>query len=169
MIEIDNRQDKILITDDVLKAIEKSIITALKYEGFDLPYEISVIITDNDNIKQINNEFRKLNKETDVLSFPLLHFSYTDGYIFDKNRILDSDLDLINPETNEILLGDIIISMEKAYSQAEEYGHSLIRETAFLTVHSVLHLLGYDHEIEADRLIMRNKEEEILENMQIFR
>jgi probable rRNA maturation factor len=86
-----------------------------------------------------------------------------------KNGVPGTDFEDTNPENGAVLLGDIVISMEMAYSQADEYGHSIHREIAFLTVHSVLHLLGYDHEIDEDRFIMRNKEEEILKAMKLFR
>jgi probable rRNA maturation factor len=165
MIEIDNKQIAIQITEEINKTIKNAIEEALKYENFLKPYEVSVLITDNTGIQEINSEFRHINKATDVLSFPMLnneHGSY-------KNGEIETSFEDINPESGEILLGDIVISIEKAYSQAEEYGHSTLRELAFLTVHSVLHLLGYDHEFDEDRIIMRNKEEEILDTMKLSR
>lgn len=159
MIEFDNRQDKIEFSDDIKNIIEKSIDFSLKYENFLKEYEVSVVITDNEGIKEINKQFRNIDKETDVLSFPML----------DNKVIDDFDFEDINPLTGEVILGDIVISLEKAKSQANEYGHSFEREIAFLTVHSTLHLLGYDHEKDEDRIIMRNKEESILENMGFVR
>jgi probable rRNA maturation factor len=165
MIEIENRQNSIDITEEINNTISDAIEEALLYEKFQDPFDISVIITDNPGIKAINLEFRNIDRETDVLSFPLLN--YEDGpYEYDKFEASDED---INPENGAVLLGDIVISIEKAYSQAAEYGHSFSREIAFLVVHSVLHLLGYDHEIEEDKVIMRNKEENILNTMMLFR
>lgn len=158
MIDFDNRQKKIDFTEEMMNLIEKSIRSALKYENFTKASEISVVITDNEGIRDINREFRNIDKETDVLSFPMLEF---EGNYAEDNEI-EIGLEDTNPETGDVILGDIVISLEKALSQANEYGHSFERELSFLTVHSVLHLLGYDHEIESDRVIMRGKEEEIL-------
>jgi probable rRNA maturation factor len=165
MIEFDNRQEKMDFNDNIKSIIEKTIEYALNYEGFNKPYEISVVITDNEGIREINREFRNIDKETDVLSFPMLEFE--DDYV-EKGEI-EVEVEDLNPESGEVVLGDIVISLEKAKSQAEEYGHSYEREIAFLTVHSVLHLLGYDHEQEDDRVIMRSKEESILTKLGFLR
>ncbi|MCX7883888.1 MAG: rRNA maturation RNase YbeY [Caloramator sp.] len=161
MIEFDNRQNIIEFNDGIKNLIEKSINTALEYEKFTKPFEINVILTDNDGIKNINKEYRFIDKETDVLSFPMLDFKF-----YEKK---DIDLSDVNIETGEVVLGDIVLSLQKAQSQAIEYGHSIEREIAFLTVHSVLHLLGYDHEIENDRIIMRDREEKILYKLGLIR
>ena len=109
-------------------------------------YEISISIVDNVEIRLLNREYRNIDKETDVLSFPL------------------------NDEFGDIpMLGDIIISGEKALEQSIEYGHSLIREMAYLTVHSMFHLMGYDHMVDEDKAIMRNKEKKVMNNIGIFR
>lgn len=132
-------------------AVEESLL----FERFEKECEISVSIVDNKEIQQINQQFRNINHPTDVLSFPQL--------TFEENE---------KPETNEkgeILLGDIILSIEKAKSQAQEYGHVLKREIAFLTVHSMLHLLGYDHMTEQEEKEMFDKQEKILEKMNIPR
>lgn len=164
MIIFDNNQDRIEFTDEMKALIERTINGALKHEKFEKLYEISFLLTDNSGIRQINREHRKIDKETDVLSFPMLEFK--DGYY--KGQ-LELNIDDMNPDTGEVVLGDIVISIEKAAVQAEEYGHSLEREMAFLTTHSILHLLGHDHEIEADRVIMRRKEEEILDELGLYR
>ena len=166
MIEIDNRQDKIKISEDINTIIDSAIDFALKYEDFDKPYEVSVVITDNNGIRNINREFRKINRDTDVLSFPMIEYKevHHGGNNVERNNFEDT-----NPQTGEVILGDIVISIEKAFAQADEYGHSIMREVAFLTVHSVLHLLGYDHELNDDMLIMRKKEEDILNIMKLFR
>ena len=166
MIEIDNRQDKIKISEDINTIIDSAIDFALKYEDFDKPYEVSVVITDNNGIRNINREFRKINRDTDVLSFPMIEYKevHHGGNNVERNNFEDT-----NPQTGEVILGDIVISIEKAFAQADEYGHSIMREVAFLTVHSVLHLLGYDHELNDDMIIMRKKEEDILNIMKLFR
>ena len=111
------------------KLIEKVISEALRYEGVNDNTEVSVTIVDNEEIRKINNKFRNIDRATDVLSFPLIDFD---------NESLPDD-------GSKIYLGDIIISIERAKEQAKEYGHSIDREIGFLTAHSMLHLLGYDH------------------------
>ncbi|SKA85939.1 probable rRNA maturation factor [Caloramator quimbayensis] len=164
MIEFDNRQNIIDFNDEIKNLIEKSINTALEFEKFTKPFEINVILTDNDGIKKINREYRFIDKETDVLSFPMLDFKF-----FEKKDIDINDINDFNIETGEAVLGDIVLSLQKAQSQAIEYGHSIEREIAFLTVHSVLHLLGYDHEEDSDRIIMREREEKILDKLGLIR
>jgi probable rRNA maturation factor len=164
MIIFDNTQDKIEFNDEMKLLIERTIKGALEHEKFEKPYEISFLITDNSGIREINREHRKIDRETDVLSFPMLEFKT--GYY--KGQI-ELNVDDLNPDTGEVVLGDIVISIEKATAQAEEYGHSLEREMAFLTVHSILHLLGHDHEVEDDRVIMRKKEVEILNELGLYR
>lgn len=165
MIEFDNRQQKVDFTSNIKEIIEKSAAHALEHEGFNKAYELSVVITDNEGIREINKEFRQIDKETDVLSFPML--DYDDGY-YDEGEI-EIGFEDINPLSGEVVLGDIVISLEKALEQAEDFGHSPEREISFLTVHSILHLLGYDHENEEDRTIMRCKEEEILNDLGLRR
>ncbi|MCX7950449.1 MAG: rRNA maturation RNase YbeY [Clostridiales bacterium] len=161
MIEVDNRQNKFEITQDLINLIEKTIDESLKFEKFNLNYEISVVLTDNEEIRQINKLYRGIDRDTDVLSFPMLE--YDEGY--EEDGDIEVDFEDLNPETGGVVLGDIVVSLEKARQQAEEYGHSFERELSFLIVHSVLHLLGYDHENDSDRAIMREKEENILSNL----
>lgn len=146
-ILIDNRTEE-AFSLELSQTIEKIIIDSLAYEGFEMPCEVSVSFVDNEEIHQINRQFRDIDRATDVLSFPLLTFE--EGEIPDLN------------EKEEVLLGDIIISLERAREQAEEYGHSLKREIAFLTAHSMLHLLGYDHMEEEEEKEMFAKQREIL-------
>ncbi len=128
--------------------IRKSCNATLKYEGMEEQYEVDVSIVNDDTIKEMNHEFRNIDSSTDVLSFPLGQ----DG-VYDKN-----------PETDLFMLGDIVISIDHALHQADLYGHSLEREIAFLTVHSMLHLLGYDHVNGGlEQTVMREKEEAILD------
>ncbi|MFV0315035.1 MAG: rRNA maturation RNase YbeY [Anaerotignum sp.] len=144
---MDNRTEEIFSVE-LSDVIEKLIRQSLEYEGFEKPCEVSVSIVDDKEIRQINNQFRNIDRATDVLSFPLLTFEA--GEVFDLN------------EKDEVLLGDIIISLERAREQALEYGHSLKREVAFLTAHSMLHLLGYDHMEEEEEKEMFAKQNEIL-------
>ncbi|TDT51095.1 rRNA maturation RNase YbeY [Fonticella tunisiensis] len=163
MIEFDNRQTRIDFSKELESLIEKSVEAVLALENFNKEYELSVVLTDDAGIKEINREFRNIDKATDVLSFPMLDFE--EGY-YDEE---DMDIEDLNPDSGAVVLGDMVISLERAKSQSEEYGHTFEREVAYLTVHSILHLLGYDHEREEDRLIMRSKEEEILGRLGISR
>ncbi|EYE88122.1 heat-shock protein [Fervidicella metallireducens AeB] len=158
-------EDKFLFTKEIKNLIQKSIQSALKHENFNYPYEINIIITNNEGIRKYNWEFRKKDSATDVLSFPMLFFK--DGYFNGNN--LDINVENTNPDSGEVILGDMILSIERASEQALEYNHSLEREIAFLTVHSILHLLGHDHETEEERKLMRTKEEEILNSMNLVR
>lgn len=140
------------------KVISDVIDAALAFA--DCPYEceINILLTGNDAIKEINNEQRNINNSTDVLSFPLVNY-ITPG---DFSVVEENSFDYFNPETGELLLGDIVISMDKVYEQAELYNHSRTRELAFLVAHSMLHLFGYDHMDDAERIHMENLQEEIL-------
>ena len=150
MIYFTNETDS-PVTYGLKMLVRRSVIAALEYEGFYNDAEVSVTFTDNEGIRRINSEFRGIDKPTDVLSFPLTDFEGGD-----------------EPPTDEpfVSLGDIVISLERAREQAEEFGHSFERECAFLCVHSMLHLLGYDHvgsdEEDAE---MRRRQSEILESM----
>lgn len=137
------------LPEELEAVMEKIALDSLKYEGFQEECEISISIVDNEEIHQINKQFRGIDRPTDVLSFPQLTFE--EGEIMDRN------------ENGEVVLGDIIISLERAREQAEEYGHSLKREIAFLTAHSMLHLLGYDHMEPEEEKEMFAKQKEILE------
>lgn len=151
---IDNRTN-FEITPETEKLFNDVITESLRYEEFDPQCEISLSIVNNDEIQEINKQYRNIDAPTDVLSFPLLTFE--EGEQADVN------------ENDEIMLGDIIISIEKAISQAEEYGHGLKRELAFLTAHSMLHLMGYDHMEDDEREEMFEKQEAILNNLGITR
>lgn len=137
----------------------------LDYEECPYETEISLLLTDNEQIRQINKEFRNIDGATDVLSFPAIELQ-TPGDFSDLEEAAE---DYFHPETGELILGDIVISVERALSQAEEFGHSLIREMAFLTAHSMLHLMGYDHMEEEEREVMEAKQEEILQRLGITR
>lgn len=157
----ENEQNKIKITDNIKNLMQKVCDETLKYEECDFDAQISITFTDNDGIQKINAEFRDIDRPTDVLSFPMLEFD-EDGQIIDNEFEYDED--------GRIMLGDIVISLEKAKAQAEEYGHSFEREIAFLYTHSMLHLLGYDHvNSEEEEKIMFAKQDEILERLNIKR
>ena len=135
--------------------LRRCITQALRFQGVDVPCEINVLVTDNQGIRAINAASRQIDQATDVLSFPM--FSLTPG------QLPEDWSDYVDPETGRVPLGDMCIALERAEEQALEYGHSVEREVCYLAVHSVLHLLGYDHEaggLEAVR--MREKEEAVL-------
>ena len=143
---------------------ERVIEAALDYE--DCPYEaeVNLLLTMNDEIREMNRNFRQIDSATDVLSFPMIDYEDAGEFAF-----LEESPECFHPETGELMLGDIVISKEKVISQAEEYGHSIEREYAFLIAHSMLHLFGYDHMEENERLVMELKQKEILEQLGILR
>ncbi|WP_310605446.1 rRNA maturation RNase YbeY [Anaerosporobacter sp.] len=149
----------------------ESIITnvvemASDYEECPYEIEISVVLTDNESIRQINAENRQIDKATDVLSFPMIEYETP----ADFSAIEEEEPDYyFNPDSGELLLGDIVISVEKVMEQAESYGHSTKRELAFLTAHSMLHLFGYDHMVDEERIVMEEKQNEILNKLGIIR
>ncbi|MDF2676760.1 MAG: putative rRNA maturation factor [Bacillota bacterium] len=145
----DNRQDFMEITDENMKAIEEAINATIKTENVMGNFEVSVSFVTNDEIKELNRIYRQVDSETDVLSFPM-------------------DEDEEDPE-GFIMLGDVIISTQKIIEQAEELGHSLQREMLYLTVHSMLHLLGYDHMEEFEKEEMRQREKEIMKELKLFK
>ncbi|ADL68717.1 rRNA maturation RNase YbeY [Thermoanaerobacterium thermosaccharolyticum] len=160
-ILIDNRQDKVDV-DGLDKIVEDVVKTALEVEGVVDDVEVSVSFVDNEEIHKLNKYYRNVDRETDVLSFPLVEFEEIYSDIDEENY--DED-DAAGPEP----IGDIVISLEKAKQQAEEYGHSFIREVAYLTAHSMFHLMGYDHETDDERKIMREKEDEVMRRLKIER
>lgn len=153
-VVITNKQKKVKIPTGIRMLVRRACTAVLKMEEFLDSAEVEVTFVDDNEIHELNREFRNIDRSTDVLSFPL-----------GENGVYDT-----NPATNAKMLGDVVISLEHAVAQAEEYGHTLQREVAFLTVHSMLHLLGYDHVnggIEAET--MREKEEEVLVKMGLSR
>ena len=130
--------------------IRRSVIAALDYEGYSNDCEVSVTLTDNEGIHALNKQYRSIDAPTDVLSFPLVEYENTDE----------------PPVDEATMLGDIVISLERAEEQAEEFGHSFEREVSFLTVHSMLHLLGYDHvNSEEEEEEMRSRQRDIMKNL----
>lgn len=145
--------------------IEEVIEAAIDYESCPYEAEVTVILTDNAMIQQINLEQRKLDCPTDVLSFPMQEYSIPSDF----SKLEEEAADAFHPETGELLLGDIVISVEKVMEQAEKYGHSMERELGFLVAHSMLHLFGYDHIKENEAKRMEKKQEEILQKIGLTR
>ncbi len=139
--------------------IETVVLESLDYVECPYEAEVNVIITDNQEIQAINKEHRQIDAPTDVLSFPLVDYETP----ADFDHVEDYVEDYFDPDTGELLLGDIVVSVDKVEEQAEKYGHSTTRELAFLIAHSMLHLCGYDHMDDDERLEMEAKQSEILE------
>lgn len=159
-IVITNEQEVIDVTPETEDVIRKVANAVAELEECDFDCEVSVTLVDNNEIHALNREHRNIDRPTDVLSFPMLEFD-EDGIAEECDFDMDGEL---------ILLGDIVISMERANEQAQEYGHSLIREVGFLTAHSMLHLLGYDHVDDEDgEKIMCEKQDIVLNKLGITR
>lgn len=138
---------------------------ALEEEGCPYEVQVNVVLTDNEGIREVNRETRGIDSPTDVLSFPNVDFESGGVFEIDEN----SEADYFDPDTGELILGDIMISLDKVKEQAENYGHSLRREFAFLVAHSMLHLCGYDHMEEPEAKVMESRQERILEGLGITR
>ncbi len=141
------------------KIIREIIEESLSYEECPYEAEVNVLLTDNREIQEMNREYRQIDRPTDVLSFPMIEYDTPSDF----SRVEEEFCDCFNPESGELMLGDIILSVDKVEEQALTYGHSTERELAFLVAHSMLHLCGYDHMEEEERLIMEKKQEEILQ------
>lgn len=148
------------ISIDYLHIIHDVVGAALEYVKCKYDTEVNVLLTDNERIQEINRDNRGIDSPTDVLSFPMIEFQEPELF----EAVEEHPEDYFNQDTGELLLGDIVISMDKVYEQAQEFGHSPERELAFLVAHSMLHLSGYDHEEESERTVMEAKQEEILQN-----
>lgn len=157
-INIENEQENMQVTEDMESLLSSVVKKALEYEGIEENCEVNILLTDNESIKEINNEQRNIDSATDVLSFPYL--------MIEDGELLVSEEDYYD---GYLQIGDIVISLERAKEQSVEFGHSFEREIGFLTCHSVLHLLGYDHEEDGEREIMRQKEEAVLELLGLTR
>lgn len=152
---------------DYEKLLTKVIKAAILSEACPYECEVNLTLTDNDGIRVLNQEYRELDVPTDVLSFPMVDYEVPGD--FSHLDTLEAKNMYFNLETGELLLGDIVISVERAREQAQEYGHSLEREIAFLTAHSMLHLMGYDHMEDEERVVMEQKQEQILQELGITR
>ncbi len=166
MISIVNEVENHLLPEDLAEEVERTIKSVLLDEGVKFPPEISVLIIDNEKIKDINRETREIDQVTDVLSFPMLDYeegkTYKDLY---SNHVFGPEYF----DGDALVLGDVVLSLEKAEEQALEYGHSLKREICYLVTHSVFHLLGYDHMTKTDKDKMRDAEERVLLSLAITR
>lgn len=162
-INFENEQEQ-SFDFDFIEVAEDVINEVLDQE--DCPYEseINLILTTDEEIHRTNKEFRDIDRPTDVLSFPMVDFESPAEYDF-----LEEDDSYFHPETGELMLGDIMISIPRAVEQAKEYGHSVKREYAFLIAHSMLHLLGYDHMTDEERVVMEEKQEQALYALKITR
>ena len=149
---------------DYEKIAKDVVNTAMDYMKFPFEAEVSITLTDNDGIHEINKEFRKIDAPTDVLSFPMIAYEEAGDF-----SLIEENDDLFNPESGEVILGDIVLNVPRIHKQAEEYGHSDLREYAFLIAHSMLHLFGFDHMTEAEATVMEEKQREILDILKISR
>ncbi len=148
------------------ETLAKDVITfTIDHEDFPYEAEVNLTLVDNEEIHTINREYRNIDRPTDVLSFPMLSYEAAGDF----SKLEDDYDDNFNPDTGEILLGDIVISVDKVAEQAESYGHSQKREYAFLIVHSMLHLFGYDHMTPEEAADMEAKQRQILDEMNITR
>ncbi|MCM1387752.1 MAG: rRNA maturation RNase YbeY [Bacillus sp. (in: Bacteria)] len=161
---VENETDNVFSFDikEVFGQVAKAVL-----EAENCPYEacINLLLTDNENIRAYNREHRGIDKETDVLSFPNLDFERPGDFSMAEKQ----EADYFDPDSGELILGDIVISVDKAVEQAEEYGHSQLREFAFLMAHSMFHLCGYDHMTKEESAVMEEKQENVLTRLGIVR
>lgn len=143
---------------------KKVVQKVLNMEGCPYDAQVNLVLTDNEEIQRVNTEFREIAAPTDVLSFPMIPFETPADY-----AIVEEDQSYFDLDTDELLLGDIMISVDKVFAQAEEYGHSVTREFCFLVAHSMLHLLGYDHMTPEEAVVMENKQRTALDELGITR
>ncbi|MGE5328328.1 MAG: rRNA maturation RNase YbeY [Deltaproteobacteria bacterium] len=154
-ISIINKQKKVTVDKELREAIKNVVSKAVEVENIKAEFEVCIVLTGNIGIRKLNRQFRNMDKPTDVLSFPMYEEAEIKG-IINKNNDINT-------------LGDIVISLEKAVEQAQEYGHSFERESAYLAAHGFLHLIGYDHITKKDKDLMREKEEQIMKLMNLTR
>jgi len=161
---VENETEEVFSFDveEIVRLVAERVL-----ETEDCPYEtqINVLLTDNEGIHGFNKEYRGIDRETDVLSFPNLDFEKPGEFLIEEER----EADYFDPDTGELILGDIIISVDKVKEQAESYGHGTKREFAFLVAHSMLHLCGYDHMEENEAKVMEEKQENVLTALGITR
>ena len=158
-------ETKVTFPFDMKTILEQVMETVTEMEK--CPYEtsVSLLVTDNEGIRQFNRDYRGIDSETDVLSFPNITFDRAGDF----SVVESGAADFFDPDSGELILGDIIISADRVLAQAQEYGHSVMREFAFLTAHSMLHLCGYDHMEKEDAEVMEKKQEDVLNRLGITR
>lgn len=150
---------------DIKKEADAIVDFAIDYMKCPYECEVNLTLTDNEGIHSLNKEYRDIDRPTDVLSFPMVDYEKPNDLTLAEENVED----YFNPDTGELMLGDIVISAEKVIEQANEYGHSIRREFCFLIVHSMLHLFGYDHMEDEERIIMEGLQREILDAAGITR
>ena len=150
---------------DVEETARLVVEAALELENCPYETEVNLLLTTDEEIHRMNMEFRQIDRPTDVLSFPMIEYEMPGDF----SGIREESDDLFNPESGELLLGDIVMSKDKVMFQAEQYGHSPRREYAFLIAHSMLHLFGYDHMEDDERRIMEERQRRIMEKVHILR
>ena len=158
-------EGEIRLPFDIKETAESVVSAALEVEQCPYEAEVNLLLTTDEEIHRMNLEFRQIDRPTDVLSFPMIEY----GRPGDFSGIDEERDDIFNPESGELLLGDIVISKNKVLSQAEQYGHEPKREYAFLIAHSMLHLFGYDHIEEEERHIMEERQRIIMQKVNILR
>ncbi len=161
-IDFDDRRTDTGDGEILLKLAHDVIRATLETDRITLQINVGLSLVDDEEIRSINREFRDIDEPTDVLSFPMTDYDL-------RSTPKDAMLGDIDPATDELVLGDVVISVERAHEQAEEYGHSFLREFGYLLVHGMLHLLGYDHAQDADSEVMRGMEEKILSELSLSR
>lgn len=150
---------------DYEKLLGKVVKESLRQEGCPYEAEVAITLTDAEGIQGMNREYRGIDKVTDVLSFPMLDYEAPSDF----SCVEEESMMQFNPDSGELILGDIVLCVSRAREQAMEYGHTLRRELAFLTAHSMMHLCGYDHMEEEERVLMEGRQEQILNNLGITR
>ena len=166
MLYTDNRQNIIEATEKLVNLINEVCNLALTEEEVNVPYQISLLFVDNNEIREINKDTRGIDKVTDVLSFPML--DYSEDKVF-KDIYKNKKFDKIYLDGDELVLGDMVLSLERAKEQSIEYNHSFEREVCYLVVHSILHLLGYDHQEKKEEERMIALQNQILNELHITR
>lgn len=162
-VDNDTGEDLGFNEEELLAVLVRAVISSEKVPYSDVT--VNLTFTDEETIKETNRDFRNMDSVTDVLSFPAVEFERP----ADFTGIKKGDPEYFDADTGELILGDIMICVKRAREQAEEYGHSFRREIAFLITHSLLHLLGYDHETDEERLVMEEKQRNILNDLNITR
>lgn len=162
-VEIDSEVE-LELDFDAEELIRQVIEAALDYEKCPYDITVNVVLTDNESIHEINKTYRDIDRPTDVLSFPMVSYETPGDF-----SAVEEDPDNFDPDSGELMLGDIMISMDKVYEQAESYGHSRKRELGFLIAHSMLHLFGYDHMVDEERIDMEKRQSDILESINLTR
>ena len=153
-----------LLCLDYRKILEQVAMKILDMEQCPYEVEVNLILTGNNEIRELNQTYRFIDKETDVLSFPMIEFQKPSDF-----SNLEKGVGCFHPESGELLLGDIVLSLPKVAEQSEKFAHGILREFSFLIAHSMLHLLGYDHMRQEDADLMEKKQNLILDELQIFR